>query len=174
MCSACRRGWFLPVSIMSIAGRTPSSRTERTVPPKPGWMPELHLGQSQRQLAVVHAHAIACRPAPAPCRHPARIPAAAPRWDRAGPRSGRTVAGRAGCCASACSTIAKAVNSLMSAPAMKPLRLARADDQPLRRRTLDCLEHACPAPRGPPRDSVLADLPGRRASARRCRPAPAA
>ena len=35
-CSALSPRMFLPVSIMSMAGRTPISRTRRTVPPKPG------------------------------------------------------------------------------------------------------------------------------------------
>ena len=42
-----------------MAARTPSSRTLRTVPPKPGMDAELHLGQPERQPLIADRHAVA-------------------------------------------------------------------------------------------------------------------
>ena len=42
-------------------GRTPTSRTVRTVPPKPGWMPSCTSGQPERQPLIAHGDAVAAR-----------------------------------------------------------------------------------------------------------------
>ena len=111
----------LPVSISSIAARTPIRRTRAHRAAEARVDAELHFRQAERQALVADARRGSGRPAPAPARRRARSRASRRRSGRAGPRCARASAGRRGPAPAPARRSRGRVNSLTSAPAMKPL-----------------------------------------------------
>ncbi len=120
----------LPVSIISIAARTPMRRTLRTVPPNPGWMPSCTSGKPSDSRSSLDGDAVAA--GEGELEAAAEREAVDRRDGRAGraPPGGRTPAGRRESADSRFRRSVMPVNSLMSAPATKPLFLAESTTTP--------------------------------------------